>query len=183
MPNQRTGKIARAPYEVRTRVNELLRDGAKYSVIIKFLETKDIFGIAEQNVTNWQQGGYQDWLKEQERLATMQAKREFALRVVRENEGSTIHEAGLQFAASQIFELLEDIDVAEMKTKLANDPENFSKIVSALARISKEALGFEKFKQVVAEQKRKIEAALSSAKKGGLTPETLATIEQAAAML
>ena len=184
IPGQRKGKIARAPYAVRTRVNELLRDGAKYAAIITYLDSQEIRGVNDMNVTNWQQGGYQDWLKEQARLDGMSAKREFALRIVRENEGSNIHEAGLQLAASQIFELLDGIDVDEMKTQLANDPENFSKIVSALARISKEALGFEKFKQLVAEQKRKIEGALALAKnKGGLTPETLQTIEQAAAML
>ena len=182
MSNQRTGKIARAPFPVRTHVNELLRDGAKYAAIIKFLEGHEIH-VNEVNITNWQQGGYQDWLKEQTRLEDMKAKREFAMRIVQENEGSNIHEAGLQLAASQIFEVLEDIDVEDLKEKLANDPENFSKIVGALAKISKEALGFEKFKQIVLEQKRKIEAALSTAKRSGLTPETLATIEQAAAML
>lgn len=184
MANQRTGKIARAPFEVRTQVNEMLRDGRMYESIIKFLGEKGIAGVNEQNLTNWKDGGFQDWLREQGRLSEMAAKREFALRIVQENEGSSIHEAGLQLAASQIFELLDGIDVPSMKEKLADDPENFSKIVSALARISKEALGFEKFKQVVAEQKRKIEGALAAAKnKGGLTPETLATIEQAAAML
>lgn len=182
MSNQRTGKIARAPFAVRTHVNELLRDGAKYAAIIKFLEGHEIH-VNETNITNWQQGGYQDWLKEQTRLEDMRAKREFALRIVQDNEGSNIHEAGLQLAASQIFEVLEDINVEDLKAKLANDPENFSKIVGALAKISKEALGFEKFKQLVLEQKRKIEAALNTAKKSGLTPETLATIEQAAAML
>lgn len=184
MSNQRKGKIARAPFEVRTRVNELLRDNTPYAAIISYLAEAGITEVNDTNVTNWQQGGHQDWLAEQSRLDDMRAKREFAFSIVRDNEGSNIHEAGLQLAASQIFELLEGINVEEMKEKLADDPENFSKIVSALARISKEALGFEKFKQVVAEQKRKIEGALALAKnKGGLTPETLATIEQAAAML
>jgi len=182
--NHRQGKIARLAAVVRDEVNRMFQDGNPYNQIIAWLREQGHGTVTQSGLTRWRQGGYQDWLKEQARLDGMSAKREFALRIVRENEGSNIHEAGLQLAASQIFELLDGIDVDEMKTQLANDPENFSKIVSALARISKEALGFEKFKQLVAEQKRKIEGALALAKnKGGLTPETLQTIEQAAAML
>lgn len=183
MSNRRTGKIARLPKEWRDVVNLMLRDGATYQQVIEKLgdHGKE---INEQNVTNWKEGGYQDWLSEQERLDDMREKRDFAFEIVKQNEGSKIHEAGLNLAASQIFELLQDFDVKSLKASLAEDPENYSKVVTALARISKEALGFEKFKQVVAEQKKKIEDALNTAKsKGGLTPETLATIEQAAAML
>ena len=191
----RTGKIARLPKTLRDAVNTALRDGATAAAVIKLVSAAAANGTTngdgsaieipnEQNITNWRDGGYQDWLKEQERLDDMRAKREFALRVVQENEGSKIHEAGLNLAASQIFELLQDFDVSTLKAQLADDPENYSKVVSALARISKEALGFEKYRQLVAEQKRKIEDALNTAKaKGGLTPDTLATIEQAAAML
>jgi hypothetical protein len=191
----RTGKIARLPKTLRDAVNTALRDGATAAAVIKLVSAAAANGTTngdgsaieipnEQNITNWRDGGYQDWLKEQERLDDMRAKREFALRVVQENEGSKIHEAGLNLAASQIFELLQDFDVSTLKEQLADDPENYSKVVSALARISKEALGFEKYRQLVAEQKRKIEDALNTAKtKGGLTPDTLATIEQAAAML
>lgn len=192
---QRTGKIARLKKDLRDAVNLALRDGAPAARIIQIITDAKANGATngdgteiqlpnEQNVSNWIAGGYKDWIAENERLDDMRTKREFALRIVQENEGGKIHEAGLNLAASQIFELLQDFDVQTLKEQLAEDPENYSKVVSALARISKEALGFEKYRQIVAEQKRKIEDALNSAKtKGGLTPETLATIEQAAAML
>lgn len=179
MANQRTGKIARAPFPVRTRVNEMLRDNRPYAEIILYLDSQEIRGVNETNITNWKDGGYQDWLKEQARLSDMASKREFALRIVQENEGGKIHEAGLNLAASQIFELLQDFDVATLKDQLAADPENYSRVVSALARISKEALGFEKYRELVADQKRKIEAALTEGKsKGGITPETLEKIQR-----
>jgi hypothetical protein len=42
----------------------------------------------------------------------------------------------------------------------------------------------QQYKDLVAEQKRKIEATVATAKsKGGLTPETLAQIEEAAKLL
>lgn len=183
MSSQRKGKIARAPFEVRTRVNELLRDGAKYAAIITFLESKDIFGVNDVNVTNWQQGGYQEWLKEQDRLSDMESKREFAMQIVKQNQGSQLHEATLHLAASQLYEVLSDFDIGNLKTLLVDEPENYAAIVNSLAKLSKGALDQQKYRDLVAEQKRKIEAALSTAKKGGITKETLAEIEQAAAML
>lgn len=191
----RTGKIARLPKTLRDAVNMALDDGASANAIIKIVTDAKANGATngdgseieipnDQNITNWREGGFMDWKRENERLDDMRAKREFALRIVQENEGGKIHEAGLNLAASQIFELLQDFDVSALKERLADNPEEFSKVVSALARISKEALGFEKYRELVAEQKRKITEALSAAKgKGGITPETLQTIEQAAAML
>ena len=152
MPNARTGKIARAAFEVRTRVNEMLRDGATAGAIIKFLESKDVFGVTEMNVTNWRQGGHQDWLTEQSRLQDMQAKREFALEIVRQNEGSKLHEASLQLAASQLYEVITDFDLQNLKGLLKDEPENYAKIVTALARLSKGALDRERYKDIVAEK-------------------------------
>jgi hypothetical protein len=172
------------PFELRTKVNVMLRDGAKYSAIMKFLESQDVFGLNEQNVTNWHQGGYQDWLKEQERLADMAAKREFALQIVRENEGSKLHEATLHLAASQLYEALTDFDLGHLKDLLKEKPENYAAIVNSLAKLSKGALDQQKYRDLVADQKRKIESALETMKsKGGITKESLAQIEQAAAML
>lgn|SRR3990167_1907362 len=157
MANQRTGKIARAPFEVRTRVNELMRDGATAAKIIAFLDSKGIAGLNHQNVTNWREGGYQDWLKEQERLQDMRAKREFAFEIVKANEGGKIHEAGLNLAASQIFEMLQDFDATEFKELLQTDPENYARIVGALAKISKEALNFEKYRAAVVNAKEELQ--------------------------
>lgn len=158
----RTGKIARLPKQLRDAVNLALQDGATAARIIQIITDAKANGATngdhteieipnDQNVSNWRDGGYADWERENQRLRDMQTKREFALRIVQENEGGKIHEAGLNLAASQIFELLQDFDVQTLKEQLADDPENYSKLVSALARISKEALGFEKYRAAVKE--------------------------------
>lgn len=184
MPNQRTGKIARAPFEVRTKVNELMRDGATAAEIITHLAGQGITDVSDSNVSNWRQGGHQDWLKEQERLADMQAKREFALEVVKQNEGSKLHEATLHLAATQIYETITEFDLGNLKNLLAEKPENYAALVNSLAKLSKGALDIEKFKENVRAQKAKIEDALNIAKQGGgLTPDTLKQIEEAAALL
>ena len=111
MSQARTGKIARASFEVRTHVNVMLRDGNTAKAVMSFLEGAGITGVNEQNVTNWRDGGFQDWLSEQSRLDDMRAKREFALQIVKENDGSKLHEATLHLAASQLYDALEDFDV------------------------------------------------------------------------
>lgn len=180
----RTGKIARAPYEIRKAVNEMLRDGHTARSVIALLDGAGIKGVSEQNVTNWREGGYQDFLKEQSRLEEMQFKREFAMEIVRQNQGSQLQEATLHLAASQLYEALTDYDIGNLKNLLAEKPENYAAVVNSLAKLSKGALEVDKYKAQVREQKAKIEAALGNARsKGGLTPDTLKTIEEAAAML
>ncbi len=184
MSNARTGKIARAPFEVRTQVNRMLRDGMPAVAVMTYLATQGIPGVNEQNVTNWRDGGYQDWLGQQCRLDEMAAKREFAMEIVKQNQGSQLHEATLHLAASQLYEALTDFDIGSLKELLADKPENYANIVNSLAKLSKGALELNKYKDQVREQKAKIEAALGAAKtKGGLTQDTLKQIEDAAAML
>ena len=148
----RTGKIARAPYEVRTHVNAMLRDGNTSKAVVNFLAGAGIAGVNEQNVTNWRDGGYQDWLKEQSRLNDMQAKREFAMEIVRQNEGSKLQEATLHLAASQLYETLTEFDIGSLKELLAEKPENYALIVNALAKLSKGSLEIERYKDMVAER-------------------------------
>jgi len=185
----RTGKIARLRKEHRDKVNEMLRDNASSDRVIKFVLTlkdageRDANGDSiqipnDQNITNWREGGFQDWLKEQERLQDMRAKREFALEIVKANEGSMIHEAGLQIAATQIYELLQDFDVKTLKEKLAGDPENYARIVNAIAKLNDVGLKFERYREEVSRRKENIARELNRAKtKGGITPETLEQIE------
>jgi hypothetical protein len=74
------GKIARLPNEIRELLNQRLLDGQPASVILPWLNdhwrVKEVLAaqfdgapILRQNLDNWRQGGYQDWLNhEQSRL-------------------------------------------------------------------------------------------------------------------
>lgn len=179
--SRRVGKIARLPKTLRDQVNTWLRDGRPYAEIIGELARAGVEDVNAQNLTNWSEGGYQDWLREQERLDDMRAKREFAMEIVRENEGSKIHEAGLQIAATQIYEILTDFDVASIKEKLQGDPENFARVVNAMAKLSEGGLKYERYRQEVAAAKARMEAEIAAAKRagtGGITEDTLERIER-----
>jgi len=76
----RTGKIARLPREIRDQLNRRLCDGEPGSQLVVWLnslpESQAVlargFGaraISEQNLSEWKQGGYRDWLTRQDALA------------------------------------------------------------------------------------------------------------------
>jgi hypothetical protein len=76
----RTGKIARLPFEVRETLNRCLRDGHPGKELVGWLnslpEVKTMltttFGgraLTEQNLSEWKQGGYRDWLRQQESVS------------------------------------------------------------------------------------------------------------------
>lgn len=182
MSDRRTGKIARLPFEIRTEVNHNLRDGWQYQAIIGWLVEKGHAkdgDLNEQNLTNWKNGGHQDWLKEQERLADMQARREFALEIVKANEGSKLHEANLHLAASQIYDVLTDFDPQRLKDLLDESPENYTHVVNALGKLSKSNIEVQKYKDAVAATLRICaEAKKATEGGGGLSAETIEKIER-----
>ena len=73
----RIGKIARLPEKIRAQINEKLHEGVHGVTILMWLNElpvvqaimQECFGgqaIGPQNLTNWNQGGYLDWVAKQE---------------------------------------------------------------------------------------------------------------------
>ena len=82
----RNGKIARLPRDIRTQLNRRLQDGEPGTRLVEWLNglpdiqrllATDFSGrpISGQNLSEWKQGGYREWLAQQESLAQA---REFA---------------------------------------------------------------------------------------------------------
>lgn len=179
MNRKRTGKVAELDFDKRQLVNQMLRDGRTYAQIAEVMKGHGVPDLNEQNISNWFHGGFKDWLAQQERLEKMRFQKELALEIVRQNEGSQIHEATLQLAASQLYEVISETDLASLKALIADEPENYAKLVNSLAKLSKGGLEFEQYRAKVEERNRRIAAELETAKnKGGLTPETIERIER-----
>jgi hypothetical protein len=79
MSTTRNGKIARLPRAVRQQVNTHLDDGMEAEPLLAWVnalpETQALLrekfdgkAINPQNLSEWRQGGYQDWLRNQQRL-------------------------------------------------------------------------------------------------------------------
>ena len=75
----RTGKIARLPREIRNQLNRRLHDGEPGVQLVTWINSLpevqavlkaefDERSISEQNLSEWKQGGYRDWVLQQETL-------------------------------------------------------------------------------------------------------------------
>ncbi len=78
----RNGKIARLPREIRTRLNTRLLDGHQGKQIVQWLnslpEVREVLdqkfegrAVNEQNLSDWRQGGYEEWLAHEDIQAQM----------------------------------------------------------------------------------------------------------------
>src|SRR6266436_9802585 len=83
--SRRNGKIARLPKETRDMINRMLDDGIPYHIIIDELGEAGE-GLNTQNLTNWKQGGYQEWVKNQELIERTRAQTEHAIDLLRETD-------------------------------------------------------------------------------------------------
>ena len=104
--SRRNGKIARLPKKLRDLVNELLSDGATYAEIVRRLnESADPslpYPVAEKNISTWHDGGYQDWLRQQENLELLTSRLDFALDLARNSQSEKLQELTLQLAAMRL---------------------------------------------------------------------------------
>src|SRR5215467_13465393 len=107
MKKPSNGKIARLPNDLRHQLNSLLRDGFTYKQIIAQLGAP-VKHLTPRNLTSWRKNGYKRWLEEQSRIDRIRHFANVALQIAKEHEGAVIHQANLQTAASQIFEVLSD---------------------------------------------------------------------------
>ena len=145
MPHRRTGKIARLSHEDREEVCRRLRDNRPAREIIAWAATRGVV-LREWNVSRWAAGGYQDWLKSQERREDKQARRPTPLAVGQGQEGGNMHEASLEIAASQFCEALTDFDVAGLKDLLREEPKHYVAVVNSLGNVSRWALERKKYR-------------------------------------
>ena len=119
----------------------------------------------------------------QERLELMRAAREFVLEALREEDKGSIPEAGLLLAASQLYELLTDLDPRGLAAKVEQDPACYVRLIGVLARLSESGLKYERYRAEVAEHKAALAQHLAGAKKGVLTKEAIAEMEEALRLL
>lgn len=142
---QRTGKIARLPLKLRTNLNQRIRDGATSAAIIQFLDSQKIPGVNAMNLSHWRHGGYRDWLADQQQVEGIREKRRFTRELIRASLRSRLSEAAVHLVASQLYQVIEDFDVENLKALLRSSPKNYSAFTNLLVKLNKITLDREKF--------------------------------------
>jgi hypothetical protein len=144
---RRNGKIARLPKATRDMINSMLDDGLPYHVILDELGQAGE-GINLQNLTNWKQGGYQDWIKNQELAERTRAQTEMAIDLLRENpdvDPAMVTKASSLVGAAQLFQAIQDYGDAALKKMLQEKPEKYISILNLVCRMSESGLRSAKY--------------------------------------
>lgn len=146
MARTRTGKLARLPADIREQVNQRLHAGEPAAGILAWLHQQESvlrildehFGetpITPQNLSEWRQGGYQDWLQRREKVLRVAELASHAARIAEAN--GDLMTAPAAIVGGQLLEILEDLDPNTQRSILADNPGNYIDLVEALAKIQK----------------------------------------------
>ena len=138
------GKIASLPKEMRDAINRLLIDGATYSTVAERMAEQGI-DLNQENISNWYQTGFQNYLAELDRVEFQRARYEAATDLLKETDPSKLPQAGLQTAAAQIYDLLGHFAPTVLSQNIADDPDKYTRIVNALSRLARETLSLQKY--------------------------------------
>ena len=153
------GKIARLPKVVRDQVNQMLLDGVPYADIIQRLGDHG-HDLNVAHIGEWKRRGYQDWLLQQEWLDRMTSKTSFSTDILNAPETSGLHEAGLRFAAAQMFDQLMRFNAVLDSTDPTDSPDTsdkFARLVNALSRLNPAALAFTKYTDLRADHEKQLQ--------------------------
>jgi len=146
--SRRNGKIARLPKETHDMLNRMLDDGIPYHVIIDELGDAGE-GLNAQNLTNWKQGGYQEWVKNQERIEQARAQTEMALDLLRETGGAAnatkVVEACHLVGATQLMDALLEHGDDAVKKLLVDKPDTYIRILNVVCRLADSGLRYDKY--------------------------------------
>jgi hypothetical protein len=144
--SRRNGKVARLPAELRDQINRMLDDGILYKTIIKLLGDAGKH-LNEDNIGNWRQGGYQDYLNSQLLTERARAQTEAAADIARETghaDAATLQKVCNEIALLQYFETLMEHGDQLAQDSLKNNPAKMITLMNTLCKMSHATITFEK---------------------------------------
>jgi hypothetical protein len=144
MPKARTGKIARLPLAIRDEVNRRLREGEPGPKIIAWLHTQPEVltvldehfreePISAQNLSEWRQGGYAEWLDRLEQVERTKELAAYGYQLAQKNNGGAADGAAA-ILGGQFLELFESLDVDKQRQLLKDKPSTVTEFVGAFAK-------------------------------------------------
>jgi len=166
----RRGKIARLPHDIRTELNQRIRDGEVGSAILTWLNALpdvkavlathfDARPVTDQNLSDWRAGGYQDWLDRADEYEQARKTTEHA-QYICSALGLDPSDALSLIVTGKLVRLLEGEQTPDDIAKLGH-------VLTALTRRDEAALAREKFRSAQADRAEDVtrDESLSDAEK------------------
>ena len=122
-PRKRRSKITRLPKEIREELNSRLENGATYVSVIDWLASKGHSDFNESNLSWWKNGGYQDWLRDQERKQESRALRNWSASLANRKDPAILANALSNFTGAKLHRLLCSLDYEGLARELQARPE------------------------------------------------------------
>ena len=139
------GKIAELPQNQRDLVNHLFDEGATYKVVEEEMAKLGV-SLNGENLSNWFNGPYQDYVRDREWREDILAHIESGSSLGElTSNGQKFQETIIQVALVDIFRALKD-------PTTRTDPLNHIRTLNALARLNREALSLRKYSDLRADQ-------------------------------
>jgi hypothetical protein len=152
------GKVARLPRAIRDQVNTMLRDGISYPEIRrKFIDMgySEFEDISDKNICNWKAAGYQHWLREQEWREEMLQTRAEAMEFLG-GDDAKLEQVTLKTASMRMYQLFKQFDTLDFSLSVRKNPEAYTRLFSALPRITREALRYQKYRDACAQARAEL---------------------------
>jgi len=128
MARQRNGKIARLPHSLRKAINQRLLDGETSTVILDWLNAQpEAIKVWEahfegmpanaENLSQWRNGGYADWIRERERIEATKELADYSHKLAK-SAGSKLSEGAQAVLGGHILETIEAVLASDPPAKL-----------------------------------------------------------------
>ena len=170
----RNGRVARLPKAARDRLNQLLDDGLPFAKIIPELGP-DAKGLTPSHISSWKKGGYQDYLRQQQRLEACRLSHDFLSKFLTTCQGVESYQAAPKLAASLLCEVFANLGPETVRRALEESPRNAFRLLNALARILSGGLRCERF---LAQKAAHDATAAGTDPEKGMTPPTFDQINE-----
>ena len=121
----RRGKIARMPLRIRQEVCRRIHDGQPGSIILDWLndlpeasqilaEQFDGVPVSAQNLSDWRDGGYKEWLDHQDRAEQIRSLAELSMDLAKAS-GGDIAAGGAAIAGGRLLSMIEVADDEQLE--------------------------------------------------------------------
>jgi hypothetical protein len=134
---KRRSKIAKLPKDIQLQLNTMLDEGATYPSIVDWLATKGCPDITVDTLYQWKEGGFQDWLAQQQQTERAKALFQWEAEFLLQHPEVTPHSAAVLFGTCQLKGLLDEIDVLQAQGAFSEHPENYTRCFNSLARFAR----------------------------------------------
>ena len=153
MSTRRNSQIARLPKEVRQHVNEMLDDGSTSLQVTAWLSEQGHGEFNEMVISRWRNGGYQDWLTNQERIAEREYKHELAQQQAATGD-PVYHDAGVNIIAQEFYDAFSRLNFEELTAKARENPDKLIRLLQIFIQFNAYCLRRDKYRNDLQRQQK-----------------------------